>query len=110
MRLKALLLDAHLDLKYALDAAQQFARIVRERLVDEFDGWLQAALKSEVVEVRAFARGISRDYAAILAALQLPWSNGLLEGHINRLKFLKRQMFGRATFALLRFRVLSYGA
>ncbi len=108
LQLKALLPDAHPDLKQAVSAAQHFARIVRERLVDEFDGWLQTALKSEVGEVRAFARGMSRDYAAIVAALQLPWSNGLVEGHVNRLKFLKRQMFGRATFALLRFRVLSY--
>ena len=77
--------------------------------MDEFDGWLQSALQSEVGEVRAFARGIRRDYAAIEAALRLPWSNGPVEGHVNRLKFLKRQMFGRATFALLRFRVLSYG-
>ena len=109
VRLKALLPDAHPDLKLAVNAAQHFARIVRERLVDEFDGWLQSALQSEVGEVRAFARGIGRDYAAIVAALQLPWSNGLVEGHVNRVKFLKRQMFGRATFALLRFRVLSAG-
>ena len=53
-------------------------------------------------------RGILHDEAAVRAALTFPWGNGISEGHVNRLKFLNRQMFGRATFALLRFRVLSY--
>jgi transposase len=64
--------------------------------------------KQEVIFERTSNQSSTRDYPAILAALQLPWSNGLVEGHFNRLKFLKRQMFGRATFGLLRFRVLSY--
>ena len=107
-RLKALLPTAHPDIAQALRAAQHFARLIRERLVDEFTPWLQATLTSAVKEVCGFGRGILRDEAAVRAALTFPWSNGMLEGHVNRLKFLKRQMFGRATFALLRFRVLSY--
>lgn len=107
-RLKALLPTAHPDIAQAIHAAQHFARLIRERLVDEFNPWLQTTLASKVKEVCGFGRGILRDEAAVRAALTFPWSNGMLEGHVNRLKFLKRQMFGRASFTLLRFRVLSY--
>jgi transposase len=53
-----------------------------------------------------FAAGLRQDGAAVRAALTLPWSSGQAEGQINRLKFLKRQMYGRASFELLRRRVL----
>ena len=53
-----------------------------------------------------FARGIRSDQAAVKAAFSLPWSNGPTEGHVNRLKFIKRQGYGRAGFELLKRRVL----
>jgi transposase len=53
-----------------------------------------------------FATHLCRDEAAVLAALQLPWSNGPVEGQVRRLKLIKRQMYGRAKFDLLRLRVL----
>ena len=56
--------------------------------------------------LRSFAAGIQRDYDAVKAAASLGWSNGPVEGQVNRLKFIKRQMFGRANFDLLRRRVL----
>ncbi|WP_063835452.1 ISL3 family transposase [Streptomyces sp. NRRL S-118] len=52
--------------------------------------------------------GIDRDRDAVIAGLTLPWSSGVVEGHINRIKMLKRQMFGRAGIHLLRKRVLHY--
>ena len=55
----------------------------------------------------AFARGIKRDHDAVLAAFVEPWSTGPVEGQINRLKLLKRTMYGRAKFDLLRRRVLA---
>ncbi|GAA2930847.1 hypothetical protein GCM10011428_55350 [Streptomyces violaceus] len=54
------------------------------------------------------AAGIDRDRDAVTAGLPLPWNSGVVEGHVNRIKMLKRQMFGRAGFALLRKRVLLY--
>jgi transposase len=57
-------------------------------------------------ELRRFAEGIRRDEAAVLAAVTQPWSNGPVEGHVNRLKTVKRQMYGRAGFILLRARVV----
>jgi transposase len=60
-----------------------------------------------VRQVQTFAKGLRQDYAAIHVALTFTWSNGQTEGQVNRLKFIKRQMYGRAKFDLLRIRVLS---
>ena len=63
-------------------------------------------LKPGAPELRRFAEGIRRDEAAVHAAVTQPWSNGPVEGHVNRLKTVKRQMYGRAGFVLLRARVV----
>ncbi len=68
--------------------------------------WLNAAKASGLPELIEFAKGIVRDRAAVAAALQYGWSNGITEGHVNRLKMIKRTAYGRASFALLRQRVL----
>ena len=60
-------------------------------------------------ELGAFATGLKTDYHAVKAALTTDWSNGQVEGQVNRLKLLKRQMYGRAKFDLLRQRVLHTG-
>jgi transposase len=88
------------------DLVQRFGQMVRERTPEAFAGWLDAALASGVDELVRFAQGLQRDAAAVVAALTLPWSNGPVEGHVNRLKVLKRAMYGRAKFPLLRKRVL----
>jgi transposase len=59
-------------MEQAITAALQFAQIVRERLADQFGAWLQAALHSSLRELRSFAHGIQRDYAAVKAALETP--------------------------------------
>jgi transposase len=61
---------------------------------------------SSIKELAAYARGLEADYAAVKAGLSEPWSNGQTEGQVNKLKLLKRQMYGRANFDLLRLRVL----
>nr|WP_282572105.1 transposase [Roseomonas acroporae] len=66
-------------------------------------GWTAEARDSALV---SFARGIGRDIAAVVAAMTTPWSTSPVEGHINRLKTIKRSMYGRAGFGLLRSRVL----
>jgi transposase len=86
--------------------ARDFAIMVREGGLRKLDGWLRAAETSDVVEMRRFAMGLRKDEAAVRAALGLPWSNGQVEGQVNRLKMIKRQMYGRANFDLLRKRVL----
>jgi transposase len=86
--------------------AQQFVVMIKQRQTEQLDLWLTACSTHEVTQVRTFALGIQQDYAAIRGALETPWSNGQTEGQVNRLKFLKRQMYGRARFDLLRLRVL----
>ena len=90
----------------AVTLAQEFAAMVRGREAAGLDSWLERAEASGQADVRSFAGGIRRDYAAVQAALTVPFSNGPVEGQVNRLKFLKRQMYGRANFDLLRKRVL----
>ncbi len=80
--------------------------MLKERQVEALDCWLKRAKACQVSELSSFVNGIRRDYAAVHAAFCLPWSNGITEGHVNRLKFLKRQMFGRAHLDLLRIKVL----
>lgn len=90
--------------------AQQFLALMRGPKVKEsacaFSNWLADAKGSEVAEVRRFAKSLEKDRAAVEAAMALPWSNGPVEGAVNRLKTIKRQMYGRANFDLLRRRVL----
>ena len=64
------------------------------------------AEQSRIVEFERFAVSLRADYLAVKAALSYPWSSGQVEGQVNRLKMIKRQMFGRASFGLLRRRVL----
>jgi transposase len=90
----------------AIDLAQDFATRLRQRQPAQLDPWLQRATASAVDAVRRFATGLSEDYEAVKAGVTLPWSSGPVEGHINRLKMLKRQMFGRARLDLLRRRFL----
>ncbi|MFF2507690.1 transposase [Streptomyces sp. NPDC058067] len=69
--------------------------------------WIEAAsATAELPSLRHFAQHLLRDLNAVTAGLTLPWNSGVVEGHVNRIKMLKRQMFGRAGFELLRKRVL----
>ena len=85
-------------------AADEFFRIVRSRDSTAWPSWLQSAKGTALA---SFAANLIRDQAAVLAALQMPWSNGQVEGQVHRLKLVKRQMYGRASFDLLRLRVLN---
>jgi transposase len=87
---------------------QQFAQMLRERRGEELDQWLHAAFHAGIPELRAFVIKLRQDQAAVQAGLILKWNNGMVEGHVNRLKFLKRSMYGRANFDLLRLRVLHH--
>jgi transposase len=102
--LKLLLEEPSIATIYPL--AQQFLLLVRQRDLSALDRWLNDCLTSNVPELANFASGLQQDEAAVRAALTLPWSTGQVEGQITRLKYLKRQMYGRASFSLLRQRVL----
>ncbi|MFL5660254.1 MAG: ISL3 family transposase [Ktedonobacteraceae bacterium] len=102
----ATLRAAHTEVHQACEFAQTFIQMVRERESLSLEPWLQQAQESDLPELCRFAGGIERDKAAVQAALSLPWSNGPVEAQVQKLKLVKRQMFGRANFDLLRQRVL----
>jgi transposase len=84
---------------------EAFAQMVRQRTPSALPPWVATVLTSSLPDLRRFAMGLRQD-AAVHAALALPYSNGQTEGHVTRLKLLKRQMYGRAKLDLLRQRVL----
>ncbi|MGV9989135.1 transposase, partial [Streptomyces olivaceus] len=83
-----------------------FAHMLTERQGERLPQWLDAVRQDDLPSLHTLAAGIDRDRDAVIAGLTLPWNSGVVEGHVNRIKMLKRQMFGRAGFALLRKRVL----
>lgn len=85
---------------------QGFLTMVRERNHQDLRSWMAQAVESSIPEMKSFVNGIERDYDAVHAALRLPWSQGITEGKVNKLKTLKRVMYGRAGFPLLRQRLL----
>lgn len=84
---------------------RRFQQIVTRRDAAAFDGWVTEVNESKLPELVNFAAGLAED-AAVRAALECEWSNGQTEGHVNRLKMIKRGMYGRANLDLLRARVL----
>ncbi len=102
----ALIRQASPSAEAAYGLAQAFMQMIRERTGHQLDAWLSSAEASHLPEFKSFAKGIQQDKAAVLAGLTLPWSQGPLEGHVNRLKLIKRSMYGRAKLPLLRARVL----
>ena len=83
-----------------------FAAMLTELHGDRLRGWLGKVYIDTLPSLHSFANGIDRDRDAVIAGLTLPYSSGVVEGHINRIKMIKRQMFGRAGLQLLRQRVL----
>ena len=85
--------------------SQAFLALVRERRGEALTTWMAEATASGIAALARFAQGLQDDLAAITAGLTLPWNNGPVEGHVNRLKLLKRQGYGRAAVQLLRQRL-----
>jgi transposase len=94
------------DIAEAIELTQDLAALVRRRQPEHLETWLERVTTSGLQAFKSFANGLRADYAAVQAGVTLRWSNGPVEGHINRLKMLKRQMYGRASIGLLRQRVL----
>ena len=92
-----------LTVKVAAEHARAFADLLRQGDTAALDPWLEAAATTEL---RGIATGLKQDKAAVRAAIAEPWSNGPVEGQVNRLKLIKRSIYGRAKFDLLRQRVL----
>jgi transposase len=85
----------------------EFAKILTGLHGDRLDDWLAAVEADDQPDLHSFARGIRHDYDAVRNGLSLPWNSGVVEGTVNKIKMIKRQMYGRASFILLRKRVLA---
>jgi len=96
----------HLETAYQL--VEAFLHMVRERTGEQLDAWLGAVQASHLEAFQSFVNGVQQDKDAVLAGLTLPWSTGPVEGQVNRLKLIKRSMYGRAKFDLLKRRVLHH--
>jgi len=100
------LLEAAPELQQALHEIVAFRRLLQERDSTGLEPWLSMAATSTVPEIRSFAAMIRRDQPAVQAALDYAWSSGRIEGHITKIKLVKRQMFGRGSIDLLKQRVM----
>jgi transposase len=89
---------------------QEFRSVLCQHHAADLEAWVELAGVPPILpEIKRFAQNLRQDWAAVTEAVQQPWSNGQVEGQVNRLKMIKRQMYGRANFDLLRQRVLNTG-
>ena len=94
------------EIRQGLGLLNKFRTMIREKQVDQYEEWHKEAGNKSLTEFENFARGLRRDNEAVKNALSEKWSNGQVEGQVNRLKFIKRAMYGRGNFDLLKARVL----
>ena len=94
------------EITSGLKLVKEFQSLLVGKQESQFDQWRLAVEKSGLKELQSFSSGLMKDEAAVRSAMTQDWSNGKVEGSVNRLKMIKRQMYGRAGFALLKARVL----
>lgn len=94
------------ELKTVRALSQDFYKMMQQKKSSDLKTWIDKVLNTSIYELKSFAQGLLHDFEAIKNAFQLKWSNGQVEGQINKLKTIKRQMYGRASFDLLRKRLL----
>ncbi|MEH0573281.1 transposase [Streptomyces sp. B21-108] len=97
------------DITRACDLARAFADLVRHQRGYLLLKWIRQAEQDAPKPMKRFAGFLRQDLDAVTAGLTLPWSSGVAEGHVNRVKKLKRAMYGRASFELLPTRILENG-
>jgi transposase len=100
------LCDADPQMAQTYELIQEFTTLLPEREGERLDAWLSRVEEQGVSELQGFASRLRKDYDAVKAGLTLEWSQGQVEGQVHRLKLLKRHMYGRGHFDLLRKRVL----
>jgi transposase len=100
------ILDRCPELRSAVELVRSFADMMTHLHGERLTAWITAAEQAALPGISRFATGLTADLAAVTAGLSLPFSSGPVEGNVNRIKMIKRQMYGRAGFDLLRKRVL----
>jgi transposase len=109
-QLRKTLLDAFPSLAQGQQLVEEFRQILRCGSVGQLSSWLETTARSGLMDFVTFVRGVEADRPAVEAGVRERWSNGPVEGQVNRLKFIKRQGYGRANFALLKARTLPFPA
>jgi len=104
-RLRAIL-DRCPELQAASDQVRSFAEMITELTGQDLPQWMTAARDAALPGIASFAKGLEQDLDAVTSGLTMTWSSGPVEGRVNHIKMIKRQMFGRAGLPLLRKRVL----
>ncbi len=104
-RLKAIL-DRCPELQAASDQVRTFAAMLTHLTGQDLPQWIASARTASLPGISSFARGLEQDLDAVTCGLTMTWSSGPVEGRVNHIKMVKRQMFGRASLPLLRKRVL----
>jgi transposase len=94
------------EIAQVMELVDRFLTMLRPLQGEQLEDWMQAAQQSHIREMQNFVEKLRKDQQAVQAGLTLTWNNGVVEGHVNRLKCLKRMMYGHAQFDLLRQRVL----
>jgi hypothetical protein len=94
------------DLDAVADHVAAFAGIMAGLHSERLHEWIAGVEADQLPDLHSFTAGLKRDLDAVVNGLSLPYSSGAVEGNVNRIKMLKRQMYGRASFDLLRKRVL----
>ncbi|MFD3827418.1 transposase, partial [Streptomyces sp. NPDC058625] len=99
-------LDTPSDTRTPNNVTTPFAELMNDRRGRDLSQWTERVQADDLPALHGFVTGLGQDFDAVVAGLSLPYSSGAVEGHNNKIKILKRQMFGRANFDLLRKRVL----
>jgi transposase len=110
VQMRQTLLEALPTLQQSQHLVQSFRNVLKKQSVAELATWMESVVGSGLTPLVSFARGLEADRQAVEAAVTQSWSNGPTEGQVNRLKFVKRQGYGRASFALLKARTLPLAA
>jgi transposase len=101
------LCNSSAEVKRSAELARSFRVMMENKQGEALQDWVDQAIASEVRELKGFAKSLLTDFAAVQNAMTYPWSNGQVEGQVNKLKTIKRQMYGRASFSLLRKRLIN---
>ncbi len=94
------------ELRATAEHVREFAGLMNKHRGDRLTAWIHRVQADPLPALHSLITGLRRDLDAVVAGLTMPWSSGPVEGNVNRIKTIKRQMYGRASFPLLRKRIL----
>ena len=100
------IINSSMLLKRMREVYNTFREVLNSKDELRLDQWLEKYKSTKIRRIISFINGINLDLKAVKNAIKYPWSNGVVEGHVNRLKNKKREMYGRAGFELLRRKVV----